>query len=255
MAAFNESDDTLPMTDDEIVSSLYDLVGTEGNEKCADCDGHSPTWASINNGVFICTSCAGVHRSLGVDISFVKSIKLDKWKSENLLTMKKAVSTAFINETLLEYSVPAGTMKPHPNSCREDRVAYIHAKYVDRLFFPGANKIRCAPVTVDPTEANSGTKGIGEVEFVGVFMIKLVSAKNLVNADVVGLSDPYVVMALGSQKIKSRRIKNNLNPVFNEMIMLAWNGRDVLSITVFDEDAFSEDGWYFADVLFSIACH
>jgi stromal membrane-associated protein len=242
MAAFSDSSVDPPMTEDEIVSSLYELVASEGNEKCADCNGHSPTWASINNSVFICTSCAGVHRSLGVDISFVKSIKLDKWKPENLMAMKKSVSTAFINETLLEYSVPADHKKPHPDSCREDRMAYIRAKYVDRLFFPGSDKAQCPPVTMDRTEANSSAKGIGEIEFVGVFMIKLVSCKNLVNADVVGVSDPYVVMKLGTQTIKSRRILNNLNPVFNEMMMLAWNGLDFLSMTVFDEDAFSEDG-------------
>ena len=43
----------------------------------ADCDGLDASWASINNGVLICSRCAGIHRSLGVEYSFVQSVKLD----------------------------------------------------------------------------------------------------------------------------------------------------------------------------------
>jgi len=39
-------------------------------------------WASCNLGIFLCKDCAGIHRSLGVDISRIKSIKLDNWEDE-----------------------------------------------------------------------------------------------------------------------------------------------------------------------------
>lgn len=223
-------------------SRLHNLLTNTGNTKCGDCDGLSPTWASINNGVFICTSCAGVHRSLGVEYSFVQSIKLDNWSDESVEAMAKKFSTAFVNETFLEYSVPGQFRKPHPDSCQKDRSAYIRAKYVDRIFLPGTGKSRCPPLSLEPTEENSSARTVGEVEFVGVLMINLLSAKNLINSDVVGLSDPYVVMNLGSQQIKSRRVLNNLSPVFNERLMLAWNGDDDLRVTVFDEDNFTADG-------------
>ena len=41
-----------------------------------------PDWASTNIGVVFCIECSGVHRSLGVHISKVKSLTLDRWEEE-----------------------------------------------------------------------------------------------------------------------------------------------------------------------------
>ncbi len=54
-------------------------MSAPGNDKCADCDGEAPNWASINLGIMLCIECSGIHRSLGVHISKVRSVTLDDW--------------------------------------------------------------------------------------------------------------------------------------------------------------------------------
>lgn len=54
-------------------------LNTPGNKLCADCKRPSPTWASINLGVFVCIKCSGCHREIGTHVTKIKSINLDLW--------------------------------------------------------------------------------------------------------------------------------------------------------------------------------
>ncbi len=47
------------------------------NPYCAECEKSDPDWISINLGILLCIECSGVHRSLGVHISKVRSLTLD----------------------------------------------------------------------------------------------------------------------------------------------------------------------------------
>ncbi len=65
-------------------SVLKEISYLEGNQKCADCPSLDTDWGSVNHGTLICLECAGRHRSLGVHVSFVRSIHMDTWTKQQV---------------------------------------------------------------------------------------------------------------------------------------------------------------------------
>eukprot|EP01134_Creolimax_fragrantissima_P000974 CFRG0974T1 len=70
------------MASQETRKRLNLLRDRHNNNKCFECNTHSPQWVSVSNGVFICLECSGIHRSLGVHVSFVRSVTMDQWKEK-----------------------------------------------------------------------------------------------------------------------------------------------------------------------------
>ncbi|RLO06367.1 hypothetical protein DYB28_010150, partial [Aphanomyces astaci] len=173
---------------EESTAALSALLALEDNEHCADCQALHPKWAIITHGGFICTQCAGVHRSLGVHISFVLSCTLDKWTPLQLAALVAGGNTK-LNERL-EFSVPESFRKPHADALREDRAAYIHTKYVDQAFRMGPNKRRQEAILASPSTplevAVSSHGSCGMVEYVGIVTIELVEGSTLAAMDVNG---------------------------------------------------------------------
>ena len=64
---------------------IPEILSLPGNSTCCDCGMEKPKWASLNNGAFLCLKCAGIHRSLGVDISTIRSLQIDSWTDKQIL--------------------------------------------------------------------------------------------------------------------------------------------------------------------------
>ena len=231
--------DRMEAMSDDARAALRDIA--EHSPHCADCLAPHPGWASANNGVLVCTQCCGVHRSLGVMVSFVQSLTLDAWRDENVEQLSSRGPNDVANE-VLEFHVPPSILKPTQHSSREVRAAYITAKYAHRAFAQvceaGIQRERLAPV-FDTAHA-ADAKSIGELEFIGILLIKLVSCSNLERADFIGSSDPYVLLTSGQQTVKSKKIANCCKPVFNETLMLSWDGSSPLLVQVMDFDRFKK---------------
>ncbi|XP_073147172.1 probable ADP-ribosylation factor GTPase-activating protein AGD15 [Henckelia pumila] len=102
---------------------LEGLLRLPENKQCADCLNKAPRWASINLGIFICMQCSGIHRSLGVHISKVRSTTLDTWLPEQVVFMQ-LIGNEKSND-YWEAELP-------PNYERTPIDNFIHAKYVDK---------------------------------------------------------------------------------------------------------------------------
>jgi hypothetical protein len=122
-------------TQREIVSQIL-----AANPECADCGQKSPDWASINMGVVVCIECSGIHRSLGVHVSKVRSLTLDRLDFEVLQLLLvlgneriNAVWEAMAMGRNPDENAPLEP-KPEPTSPRDIKELWIRRKYIQRDF-------------------------------------------------------------------------------------------------------------------------
>ncbi|XP_042651209.1 arf-GAP with coiled-coil, ANK repeat and PH domain-containing protein 2 isoform X6 [Tyto alba] len=130
-------------------SALQRVQCIPGNAACCDCGLADPRWASINLGITLCIECSGIHRSLGVHFSKVRSLTLDSWEPE-LLKLMCELGNDVINRIYEAKLEKVGVKKPQPGSQRQEKEAYIRAKYVERKF------VEKQPASISLLE--SGTK-------------------------------------------------------------------------------------------------
>lgn len=113
---------------------LEGLLRLPENRECADCKSKGPRWASVNLGIFVCMQCSGIHRSLGVHISKVRSATLDTWLPEQV---------AFIQSMGNEKANSYWEAELPPNYDRVGIENFIRAKYEDKRWIPrnGTSKL------------------------------------------------------------------------------------------------------------------
>eukprot|EP00547_Thalassionema_nitzschioides_P006881 CAMPEP_0194199544 /NCGR_PEP_ID=MMETSP0156-20130528/523_1 /TAXON_ID=33649 /ORGANISM="Thalassionema nitzschioides, Strain L26-B" /LENGTH=834 /DNA_ID=CAMNT_0038924459 /DNA_START=118 /DNA_END=2622 /DNA_ORIENTATION=+ len=99
------------------------------NPCCADCGQDNPDWACINLGVLVCIECSGVHRSLGVHLSKVRSLTLDSLNDAEARLLL-AMGNERINRILeAGLGLQQGWTKPINGSSRQDKENWIKSKY------------------------------------------------------------------------------------------------------------------------------
>ncbi|EEF39221.1 ADP-ribosylation factor GTPase-activating protein AGD12 [Ricinus communis] len=232
---------------------LKDLLLKSDNRFCADCAAPDPKWASANIGVFICLKCCGVHRSLGTHISKVLSVTLDEWSDDEIDAMIEVGGNSTAN-AIYEAFIPEGVSKPHPDASHDERMRFIRSKYELQEFLKPSLRITSGKSTMSVQSSfsrrfldsfriasTSQTSEEGMVEFIGLLKVKVKNGTNLAIRDMMS-SDPYVVLTLGKQTVQTTVVRSNLNPVWNEELMLSVpQNFGPVKLQVFDHDTFSAD--------------
>lgn len=245
---------------------LETLLNQPANKFCADCGTPDPKWAALPFGAFICIKCSGTHRSLGVHISKVISVNLDEWTDEEVNCLANSGGNATVN-TKFEAFLPENYKKPRQDFSTEDRAVFIRKKYELQQFM--TNPQFACPLHKHGAEKrhnnqqhggskhgtfrnswrkkdseNKGVKkmmDVGMIEFVGLIKVDIIRGTDLAVRDVMS-SDPYVMIMLGHQSMKTKVIKNTLNPIWNERLMLSIpDPVPPLKVQVFDKDTFTSD--------------
>ncbi|XP_061620082.1 arf-GAP with coiled-coil, ANK repeat and PH domain-containing protein 1 isoform X4 [Phyllopteryx taeniolatus] len=138
--------------ENECLKALEEVQAVAGNRECCDCGAPSPDWASINLGITLCIVCSGIHRSLGVHFSKVRSLTLDSWEPE-LVKLMCELGNGVINGIYEARMDEITLKKPLASSPRGDKEAWIRSKYVEKKF------IQKLPETArKPSENRPGAK-------------------------------------------------------------------------------------------------
>ncbi|XP_048460158.1 BAR_ACAPs and ArfGap_ACAP domain-containing protein isoform X6 [Rhincodon typus] len=140
-------------------SALQRVECIAGNTYCCDCGQLDPRWASINLGITLCIECSGIHRSLGVHFSKVRSLTLDSWEPE-LLKLMCALGNNIINRIYEAGVEEMHCKKPNAGDSRLEKEAWIKAKYVEKKFVQKSHRISStkeSPQVLPQSEQLEGT--------------------------------------------------------------------------------------------------
>jgi len=132
------------------------------NAFCCDCGSTSPEWCSLQHLAIICIQCCGVHRSLGVQISKVRSLRLDDMEPEEY-ALFDAIDNEKIN-TIYEQSPIAALAKPSTGGGTPgEREAFIRSKYVLKAFCEPSAQEKAQECLLDAIITNDVFAGLRSI--------------------------------------------------------------------------------------------
>ncbi|XP_068651670.1 GTPase activating protein 1-like [Aristolochia californica] len=93
-----------------------------------------------------------------------------------------------------------------------------------------------------PVSLRSSYQSFSSMEqLMGLLRVRVVKGLNLAVRDL-NTSDPYIILKMGKQKLKTHVVKKNVNPEWNEELTFSISDPiKPIKLAVFDKDTFSHD--------------
>lgn len=186
---------------------------------CADCGAMGASWSSINFGVTICDSCAGIHRSLPPSLTRVRSLQLDEVELQHRLFVE-AIGSEKAN-SVLEANIQV--QKININSNTDLRRDFIRDKYLNKNFV--------IPKSVDVFQAIREQSIIAIYESLMCQQLTFVDGEftPLHAASIIGNPIVFTMLSLNLKDLFNFKDQNNWYPLTYAVF---YNHRDIVEILI-----------------------
>lgn len=135
------------------------ILSSFENSECFDCQSADPKWASLNNGIFLCSKCAKYHLRYDQKITTIRSLETYKFTDEEIYFFIKGGNMKF-KIFLAEY----GILPDSPFEMKYfSKAGFYYRKYLENEVFKITKK-QYIPGMYEKPNANEG-KDILEIKY------------------------------------------------------------------------------------------
>ncbi|NXM68732.1 ASAP1 protein, partial [Serilophus lunatus] len=127
---------------EELTRAITEVRGMPGNEGCCDCSAPDPSWLSVNLGILICSECSRIHREMGVHLSHIHLLSLDRLTTSELLLARNIGNSGF--NDIMEANLHDFSQKPTVHSDMVVRKNFIVSKYVEKKYAKRSPAVQCS---------------------------------------------------------------------------------------------------------------
>ncbi|ORX96828.1 hypothetical protein K493DRAFT_17269 [Basidiobolus meristosporus CBS 931.73] len=158
-------------------------------------------------------------------------------KQRNEIIRKTVNVSKYSWSSLLGRNQPSGSTENEFQVLREYCVILNNLAQAESSLF----KLWTA-LDYDPEQDGIGTTSKPQIPPSLTYLVTVVQAQNLQACDFNGLSDPFVILRVGSQDVGQTTVVNEtLNPWWEESFQFDVKGTEELSVTVYDKDYMNVD--------------
>ena len=135
------------------------ILSSFENSECFDCQSEDPKWASLNNGIFLCSKCAKIHLQYDQTITKICSLETYKFSDEEIVFFIKGGNLKF-KIFLAEY----GILPDSPFELKYfSKAGFYYRKYLENEVYKITKK-QYIPGMYDKPNENEG-KDILEIKY------------------------------------------------------------------------------------------